>query len=228
MPSAGYTKIYRSTEYKWEDILGHVSLSQSMGVGEHLLNSWRLPVMTTLSSPQLFWQVLAVLCFQPLSKVSWANKLCWFSKPYLIGCVGCNIFFLPSNRQNLELRSALFKSHLPAQAEQKASVVSFAQSRLPNNISAVLGEVGVNPKQSHTLSSVPDQALGLRAFCFSTLSPRNLEKWDSSPVTPEVSNPNESFGITQQPGGKNAFLRAASGLGISRITLWSCSLPHLL
>lgn len=96
------------------------------------------------------------------------------------------------------------------------------------SLQSVLGEVGVNPKHSHTLPSVPDQALGLRAFCFSILSPRNLEKWDSSPVTPEVSNPNESFGIPQQPGGKNTFLTAGSGLGISRITLWSCSLPHLL
>lgn len=148
--------------------------------------------MTTPSPPQLFWQVLLVLCFQPLSMVSWENKLCWFSKPYLIGCVSCNIFFLPSKWQNLELKSGSFKSHLPAQAEQKAWVLSLAQSRLPNNISAVSlrGCWGKPKTLTHTAPSVPDQALRLRTICFSSFSPRNWEKWDSTPVTPRVSNPN--------------------------------------
>lgn len=181
-----------------------------------------------------------MLCFQPLSKVSWANKLCWFSKPYLIGCVGCNIFFLPSNRQNLELRSVLFKSHLPAQAEQKASVVSFAQSRLPNNISAVLGEVGVNPKQSHTLPSVPDQALGLRAFCFSTQtisSSDNLHKDQKGlenqhaqghdvPATQRTSHNSGSMPKTQELGKSYHF--STSCFPIFFIFFFSLSLSSLL
>lgn len=135
LSSEGYKKIYSSTTHKWEDVSGCISLPEAGG-GEILISFLILEDLQWWPFhlfPRQAIQVLVILCFQLLSAFSWVNKLCWLTKPYIIGYTGWNSFIVSSKWQRCTvLKSGLFKSRPPAQAMQKASVLSFAWSRLPN------------------------------------------------------------------------------------------------